>query len=334
MRIQLKNLVNYGFLTFICVSMAYLLYPFLISMIIGGIFAIVSFPIFMKLMKFKWSRWLSSFCIVTAFSIVFLGPIIFFIVIGSKAVIKFIQEKLVVFKEDRRIFSFETIENFFEALGITDVALFDQTIKVVSNFLIEGFQGLFKSLPFIGLSLFIALFTMFFCLAESGNIKMATRKYLLFSESKYKKLSEAFRRSSHVVVVSNILGALSQSTITSLGALITGTGNVFLIGFSTFLISFVPVIGTAPITLGLATKFFLSGEIGKGIGWLVIGALTGVSDGFVKTIIIHEAIKVHPYIGFLSVLGGLIAFGIPGLLIGPLIAAVFTTCVPILLSER
>ena len=46
-------------------------------------------------------------------------------------------------------------------------------------------------------------------------------------------------------------------------------------------------------------------------------------DNFVRPILLHDRLKIHPLLIFLSILGGLQVFGFDGLVLGPLMLILF-----------
>jgi Ca2+-transporting ATPase len=72
------------------------------------------------------------------------------------------------------------------------------------------------------------------------------------------------------------------------------------------------------IPTGLYLFFWVSPA--KGIGMLLYGALIiSTMDNIIKPIILKGAAQIHALLAFLSVLGGLYAFGAKGLIAGPVI---------------
>ncbi len=68
------------------------------------------------------------------------------------------------------------------------------------------------------------------------------------------------------------------------------------------------------------------GQTGRGIVLLVVGGLVVSSiDNIIKPYIIQGRTDMHPLLVFLSVLGGMQAFGFQGIIIGPLTVALFVT---------
>jgi predicted PurR-regulated permease PerM len=67
---------------------------------------------------------------------------------------------------------------------------------------------------------------------------------------------------------------------------------------------------------------------------LVVAGLTAVSDNIIRPLTMMSGDNgLHPFISLLAVIGGVIAYGIPGLLLGPLIASICFSCIPILADD-
>jgi len=89
------------------------------------------------------------------------------------------------------------------------------------------------------------------------------------------------------------------------------------------LTSVVPVVGTA-LVWGPAGLFLIyKGAIWKGVLLLLWGTLVvGTSDNFVRPWVVSGKVELHPLILLFVILGGVSAFGILGLFLGPVIASV------------
>ncbi len=124
-------------------------------------------------------------------------------------------------------------------------------------------------------------------------------------------------------VMYGILGtALAQALVAALGFAIAGVPGVLLLGFSTFVMSLVPV-GPPLIWGGAAIWLFNEGRTGWGVFMLVWGLvlISGV-DNVVKPMLISRGSDLPFLLVLLGVLGGVLAFGFVGLFIGPVLLAV------------
>ena len=86
--------------------------------------------------------------------------------------------------------------------------------------------------------------------------------------------------------------------------------------------SLVPVVGSALIWAPGALFLGFSGHWGKAIAVVVIcGAVAGLADNIVRPLLLRNRTRLNELLLFLGVLGGLQAFGLLGLVIGPTILA-------------
>lgn len=129
------------------------------------------------------------------------------------------------------------------------------------------------------------------------------------------------------VVYGILCTAVAQGLAAGIGFRIVGLNSALLLGFMTFLFSFVPG-GPPVIWLPVAGWLFFTGQIGWGIFMLAWGffVISGV-DNIVRPYVISRDTKQSFALILLGVLGGIIAFGFIGLFIGPTLLAVGATLI-------
>src|SRR5262249_40242847 len=89
-----------------------------------------------------------------------------------------------------------------------------------------------------------------------------------------------------------------------------------VIGFCSLL----PVVGAALVWFPAGVGLLLSGEIGRGVVMLLVGAL-GIStvDNVLRPLLLSGRTSVGGLVVFFGLLGGAAAFGFIGVVIGPII---------------
>jgi predicted PurR-regulated permease PerM len=96
------------------------------------------------------------------------------------------------------------------------------------------------------------------------------------------------------------------------------------------LLSFIPIGGTALIWAPAAIILVIGGAVLKGIVLLGIGVFViSMVDNLLRPFFISTRTNIHPLLLFFAVLGGVQAFGLIGLIAGPLIATLFLTLIEI-----
>jgi len=128
---------------------------------------------------------------------------------------------------------------------------------------------------------------------------------------------------ARAVVFGGIVCALAQGFIAGFGYAIAGVGSPILLGALTALMALVPIIGTAAVWGPIGVWFLLSDQIGAGFAVLAWGALVvNPTDNILKPLLISGVADIPMMLALFGVMGGLLAFGLVGLFLGPLILAV------------
>jgi predicted PurR-regulated permease PerM len=89
------------------------------------------------------------------------------------------------------------------------------------------------------------------------------------------------------------------------------------------------------VWLPVAIWLLLTGEVGRGVALLIIGA-GGISmiDNFLRPMLLAGRTEMNGLLVFISLLGGMGAFGLIGLVLGPVIMATAISFVDAYATER
>ena len=88
----------------------------------------------------------------------------------------------------------------------------------------------------------------------------------------------------------------------------------------------IPAVGPAIVWLPAAIILLASGEVAKGLILIVIGAVViGLVDNLLRPILVGRDARLPDYVILLTTLGGITVFGLSGVVIGPIIAALLFT---------
>ncbi len=115
--------------------------------------------------------------------------------------------------------------------------------------------------------------------------------------------------------------AAAQSIVALIGFLIAGVPAALMLAIATFVLSVVPM-GPVLIWGAAAIWLYVQGEAGWAIFMLIWGTVVISSiDNFLKPILIARGSTLSLAMIFLGVLGGVIAFGFIGVILGPVLLA-------------
>ena len=117
--------------------------------------------------------------------------------------------------------------------------------------------------------------------------------------------------------------AAAQGAIGGVAFWLLGIPAPVLWGVAIAFVSLVPVVGAALVWVPTSIWLLLSGAIGRGIALVLIGTF-GISliDNVLRPLILSGRTSVSGLVIFFGLLGGAAAFGLLGLLIGPIILVI------------
>lgn len=138
------------------------------------------------------------------------------------------------------------------------------------------------------------------------------------------ELLSMFRRVSFAVIASAAITAAVQAVAAMCGFLIARVPSPFFFTLVTFFLAFVPAIGAAVVCLFAALLLLVTGHPYMAVFLAAWGlVVVGLVDNLVKPLLIRRGLEIHGAVVFFSLIGGLAAFGAIGLLLGPLLVALF-----------
>jgi predicted PurR-regulated permease PerM len=117
--------------------------------------------------------------------------------------------------------------------------------------------------------------------------------------------------------------AAAQGTLAGIGAWIAGLPAPALWGLATGIVSVLPIIGSALVWIPGSILLLAQGKIGMGLFFLAwSAALVANADNFVRPLIVMASLPVSGLLVFIAILGGIQAFGLIGIFVGPVTLAV------------
>jgi predicted PurR-regulated permease PerM len=171
---------------------------------------------------------------------------------------------------------------------------------------------------------FLMLYLLFFFMRDGTRMVEGMVRALPFGDERERHLLERFAQVSRATIKGTLVVGIVQGTIGGILFAILGITGPVLWGVVMALFSIIPAVGPAVIWLPAAIILIVNGSIISGIVLIVVGAVViGLADNMLRPLLVGRDTKMPDYLILLSTLGGLTAFGIAGVVIGPIIAAFF-----------
>jgi predicted PurR-regulated permease PerM len=197
-----------------------------------------------------------------------------------------------------------------------------QGAERIATFLASRLAGLVKNLFNFFVDLFIVIFALFFMFRDGEEIVRGASHLLPFDESIQSDMLRESRDLIFASVAVALVIAVLQGALGGLAFTVGGISSPIFWGVLIAFFSLVPVVGSALIWVPAALFLAFSGHWGKAIAVVAIcGGVAGVADNIIRPLLLRNRTRLNELLLFLGVLGGLQAFGLLGLVIGPTIVA-------------
>ena len=199
-------------------------------------------------------------------------------------------------------------------------------LQFISSFLVEQSSNIVGGLFSFIVDFLIMMVTMYYLFKEGNSVYKAIKEISPLPDEYEDMVVNQFRDVSKATLYGNVMTALSQGAVGSILFASVGLSGSLLWGALMAMLSFVPMVGSF-LVWGPAGLYLLStGHPTKAIiVWIGGAVLVASLDNILKPIFIKGKADMHALLIFFSVFGGMGAFGFLGLVLGPLVVALFLT---------
>jgi predicted PurR-regulated permease PerM len=171
-------------------------------------------------------------------------------------------------------------------------------------------------------NLIVTLLAFFFLLRDGALIHRAIRRILPFEEAHKDRLIAQTRDLVAVSVTASLVIGLLQGLLGGITLAALGVRASVLWGAVMAAASLIPVVGSSLVWLPTGLWLLASGDTGRGVTLLAVGAvIIGNVDNVVRPLLLAGKATMNGLVVFISLLGGVAAFGLIGLVLGPLVVA-------------
>lgn len=190
-------------------------------------------------------------------------------------------------------------------------AMLNYSTDIVKNF----FGFLFK--------LVLMVITLFFIYKDGASFLQRFWQAISIGERLRATITSTVTRVLEAVMYGVILTCLVQGTLGGLGFWVAGLPSPLLFGMLMAICAPIPFIGTALIWLPGALYLLTQGDVMAGsllVGWGVV--VVSSIDNVIRPLFISGKAKLPILVIVFGVLGGFLAFGLAGLVVGPVVLAI------------
>ena len=176
------------------------------------------------------------------------------------------------------------------------------------------------------LALFIMLYAMFFFLRDGRAILNRILYYMPLESSDELRMVDKFVSVTRATLKGSLVIGVVQGGLAGAAFAVVGIDGAAFWGTVMAVLSVIPGVGTALVWVPAAIWLFVSGAVAPAAGltvWCV--AVVGTVDNVLRPRLVGRDTQMSDLLIMLSTLGGLVLFGATGLVVGPIVAALFVT---------
>lgn len=167
----------------------------------------------------------------------------------------------------------------------------------------------------------ITFYLLFYLLRDRVAAKATVKAWLPLTPTESAKLFRRVGETIHATVYGTLAVAAVQGTLGGLMFWALGLPTPLLWGLVMGLMSIVPVLGAFVIWIPAALLLLLDGSWVRALVLSVWGGIVvGGIDNILRPMFVGKRLQLHTIPAFISIVGGLLLFGAPGFILGPLAA--------------
>ena len=267
--------------------------------------------------KLKWKPSLSALLILVETILVFLVPLGLLIWVLANQIQDINVDPQAIIAPLQETADFIQAKTGYDIMGKETVSFLMSSVPHVGQLIMESISSL-------AINLFVMIFVLYFMLIGGRKMEAYIIDILPFNDANTKEVTKEIK----MIVRSNAIGipllAIIQGIVATVGYLIFGAPNVFILGFLTSFSTIIPIVGTAVVWIPTAIYMAIIGNWTNAIGLVAYGVLIiSQSDNLIRFLLQKKMADIHPLITIFGVVIGLPIFGFMGIIFGPLLLSLF-----------
>ncbi len=326
--------VSFLFVLAAAVSILFLLIVrgFVISVFFGALLSGLIFPLYRKLVcLLKGHKSAASGITVVLTLLLVIIPMLFFLGVVINEAVGVSNQAREWFSDqgelkellNRQIEQYEWLEKMRPYQDDIVTKFGDITAKA-GSIVAQGLAAGVKGTASFVLSLFVMLYSMYYFLIAGGLPIRKALRYTPLTEADGERLLAIFQSVTRATIKGKVVIGILQAGLAALALWVAGIKGIFFWFTVMCVLSVIPTFGTTLVWVPAVIYLALTGH---GIKALSVGIWCAVVVGSIDNILTPRMIgkdtKMPDLIVLLATLGGIMLFGAPGILVGPIVGALF-----------
>ena len=317
--------VLYG-LVLVLVYLAYLVFaPFLVPLAWAAVLVVVSYPAY-EFVERGWGPTRAAIICTAAVTAILIVPVLFVRVAFVRQGVSAVQEvqfQIAIGSYTRLDHLWSELQSQFPEANLDDLGgSLRHYGTLAAEFVASRLGTILKNLAVFFFHLGVTILAMFYFYRDGGSMVARLRELLPFELVHREQMIRESRSLIFASVTSSLAAALAHGILGGLAFALTGIRAPVFWGVMMGFFSFVPVVGSALIWVPVAISLMIGGHLGHGILLVFICAVIVTAvDNVVRPWLISGRAEMGGLMVFIGVLGGIAAFGLLGVVLGPIVIA-------------
>jgi len=299
---------------------AQLLLPFVGALALAIVLASLGKPLYDRINKRLERNGVSAFLVVLIMTGVVLVPatVLFFLLVGEvKSIAQAVAHLQIGTLSGRVALLDARIHQLFPMVASVDIGAFVQSsVQNLASYAVTMLTGAASAF----LELFVVIFAFFYFLKDGDKFVKTFIQLSPLTDDEDAQIVHKLNAVTRSLIRGTFVIAILQGILMGVGYFVFGVPNQVLWGFVAAIASLIPSVGIAIVTIPAVLYLIAIGHSVAAVGLGVWGfLLVGLIDSLVVPYLIGNSVHIHPLFVLLSVMGGLVVFGVAGILLGPLI---------------
>ena len=307
---------------------------FLIALLLAALAAGILRPIYKRLVtRFRGRQSLASAVSILLLLLLGIVPLVVFgVIVGIQAVEIGKEVGPWVSAQIRETRSFDSLVERFPQLEAARpyrnqiLAKLGELGSTIGALAVAAFTAAARETFSFFLLLFIMLYATFFFLIDGRETLRKILYYLPLPQEDESRLVVRFVSVARATIKGTGVVGIAQGAVGGIGFWVAGINGAALWATVMAVLSILPGIGTAIVWVPAVIYLF---AVGKTLAAVLLGLwcmlVVGTIDNFLRPWLVGKDTKMSDLLVLLSTLGGIVMFGAVGVIIGPIVAALFVT---------
>jgi len=318
-----------------------LIIPFFAPICWAAVFAIIFYPLYEKLLARLRSKGWSAAIMCLLILILIIGPItyLFAALVGEAAGAVTKVNAMIKSGEFDKWLAFDVpwleavkvkLAEYYDPSKVNFDQFIKEAIESVSSVLINQTRSILTNASKGVFYFVLMIFTMYYFFKDGELVVQKAKRLMPLTPPQTNVTFNHFRAVIQATMYGGVIVAMIQGILGGILFAIVGIPSAVFWGTIMAFLSIIPFLGAFIVYIPAGIILIIGGSYIKGLVVIAIGTIViSQSDNVLRPMLISGKTSMHPLMLFFTIMGGILLFGLLGIVLGPLIGAGFLTLLKI-----